>query len=64
MNLRSTEEHESTGYTSLWKREVRRDFYDDGMIKKSPLSPLYQRGVFFGDNYPGWMGYQSRLLMV
>jgi hypothetical protein len=53
MNLRSTKGHESTGYPSLREREVRRDFYDDGLITKSPLSPLCQRGGYFRDNYPG-----------
>jgi hypothetical protein len=32
-------------YSSLWQREVRRDFYDKEIIHKSPLSPLFQRGV-------------------
>jgi hypothetical protein len=44
MNLRSTKEHENIRYPSLWKREVRRDFSDEDLIIKSPLSPLYQRG--------------------
>jgi hypothetical protein len=48
MNLRSTKEHENIRYSSLWKREDRRDFSGEDIIIKSPLSPLYQRGVFSG----------------
>jgi hypothetical protein len=33
-------------YSSLWKREVRRDFCGEDIIIKSPLSPLWKRGVF------------------
>jgi hypothetical protein len=47
MNLRSTEGLENTGYSSLWKREVRRDFYDHEIIKKiSPIPWLSKRGIF------------------
>jgi hypothetical protein len=48
MNLRSKREHENIRYSSLWKREVRRDFYGEDIITKSPLSPLFQRRVFSG----------------
>jgi hypothetical protein len=41
-------EHKNTIYSSLWKREVRRDFSDRKLSIKSPLSPLFQRGVFSG----------------
>jgi hypothetical protein len=46
MNLRSKTKHENIRYSSLWKREVRRDFCGEDIITKSPLSPLFQRGVF------------------
>jgi hypothetical protein len=46
MNILSTKEHENIRYSSLWKREVRRDFCGKDIIIKSPLSPLFQRGVF------------------
>jgi hypothetical protein len=36
MNLWFRKEHDS----SLWKREVRRDFYGRDIISKSPLTPL------------------------
>jgi hypothetical protein len=41
-----TKEHENIRYSSLWKREVRRDFCGEDTIIKSPQSPLCQRGVF------------------
>jgi hypothetical protein len=45
MNPRFEKEHENIKYSSLWKREVRRDFCGEDIITKSPLSPLFQRGV-------------------
>jgi hypothetical protein len=39
-------EDENIKYSSLWKRKVRRDFCGEEIITKSPLSPLFQRGVF------------------
>jgi hypothetical protein len=46
MKLRPQKEHQNIRYSSLWKREVRRDFCGEDIIIKSPLSPLCQRGVF------------------
>jgi hypothetical protein len=40
MNLWSRKKHENIRYPSLWKREVRRDFYGEHIIAKSPLTPL------------------------
>jgi hypothetical protein len=48
MNLCSKREYENIKYSYLWKREVRRDFCGEEIITKSPLSPLFQRGVFSG----------------
>jgi hypothetical protein len=40
MNLWSRKGHEHIRYSSLWKREVRRDFCGEDIIAKSPLTPL------------------------
>jgi hypothetical protein len=37
MNLRLQKGHENIRYSSLWKREVRRDFCGGDIIEKSPL---------------------------
>jgi hypothetical protein len=46
MNLLSTKERENISYSSLWKREVRRDFCGEDTIIKSPL-PLFAKEGYF-----------------
>jgi hypothetical protein len=50
MNLRSTKGHENIRYSSLWKREVRRDFCGEDIIKKNLPSPLFAKEEYFRDN--------------
>jgi hypothetical protein len=46
MNLLSTKERENISYSSLWKREVRRDFCGEDTIIKSHLPSLPKKGIF------------------
>jgi hypothetical protein len=47
MSLRHTKGDENTIYSSLWQREVRRDFCDEEIIHKiSPIPSFPKRGIF------------------
>jgi hypothetical protein len=47
MSFQLTKGHENAMYSSLWKREVRRDFYDEEINHKiSPIPSLPKRGIF------------------
>ncbi len=47
--LRLTNENENSIFP-LWKRGMKGDFIDEYLFKKSPLTPLCQRGVYFRVN--------------
>ncbi|OGW43644.1 MAG: hypothetical protein A2Y66_08365 [Nitrospirae bacterium RBG_13_41_22] len=47
MSLRHTKGDENTIYSSLWQREVRRDFCNEEIIHKiSPIPSFLKRGIF------------------
>jgi hypothetical protein len=47
MSLQHTKGDKNTIYSSLWQREVRRDFYDKEIINKISPNPSFpKRGIF------------------
>jgi hypothetical protein len=47
MSLRHKKGDENTIYSSLWQREVRRDFCDEEISHKiSPITSFPKRGIF------------------